>query len=113
MAHVGHHPNGWDDTDREPWEIHADASNRDESDRRRVRTVGTWLASEYAETEALAVYVHQGYDSVQIRPVEWLDDWDEFLTLVRNTDGLEWNGDVAYCSEEFLEELAAADGRGR
>ena len=113
VAHVGHHPNGWDDATREPWEIHADASDRDESDRSRSRRVHTWLRSEYPDAGSLAVYVHQGYDSVQIRPVDWLEDWDGFLTLVREADGLHWNGDVAYCSEEFVEELPAADGRER
>lgn len=108
-AHVGSgHENGWEEATRSPRDIHEEATANDAAASRRGAKVTAYLAREGVTSDAVNVYVHQGYDSVQIHLESPLNDeqWSAFREAVVECDGFRYvGGDTSYATTEFVESL--------
>lgn len=73
-----------------------------------TETVRAHLTWEGVPLDDVQVFYDAGYGSVQIQPRRWLpsEEWDRFLTVMYETDGVRRAGDTRfYCRSEFVEEL--------
>lgn len=106
-AHVGSgHSNGWDTATVGPSELHEAASRADPKAAYRIGKVEAWLSRNDISTDALRIYEHAGYGNIQIRVIDHLgNEWDTYQKLVRDTDGVHYNGDVNWLEDEFVDQL--------
>lgn len=108
IGHVGNgHPDGWEETDVTARDIHRKATEHDEAAMRRVMRVEDYLARQGVDVGSVCVYEHQAWGSIQIAPLDELDDYKTFLVAVREPEGIRYDGDVNYCTDEFVAGLPA------
>lgn len=109
-AHVGSgHADGWAAATYEPYELHQTASMLRTGTAYRIGKVRAWLERNGVTTDAVAVYEHAAYGSIQIRQVGYIDDYAAFMALMRDTDAVHYNGDVNWLDDELVRELPEVD----
>lgn len=84
-------------------DVETDDSDRDVPG--AVDRVRTWLDRHDVPLDAVTVYEHPEYGTVQIEKTGYIEDYDEFLELMRETDGIGYDGARNYCDPEWVAEL--------
>lgn len=107
IAHVGHHPNGWEEAERSPPDIQQEATANDEWASERVARVEHYLRRCGVNMDAVRVYYHFGYKAVQIRLEDELTDaeWETY-TDATHVEGIDYRGDDrSQCASAFVDDL--------
>lgn len=106
-GHVPSHPGGWDAAEASPTDVHEEWTAGREDASTRVAKVEFYLAGRGVPLDALRVYEHAGYGTVQIRLTRRLSDaeWNVYRGAT-DVEGVRYVGNnVSYCTEAFVEDL--------